>query len=349
MCLMKKSPLQLAVSLVLGLSLLMPLASCHDIEEYDNTVSDNFQALWDLFDQHYCFFNEKNVDWDSIYEAYRPRALSCHSRVELFNTFSDMLAELKDGHVNLASSFDVSYYRQWWSDYPQNFNERVLNEYYLYFNQKTVCGSSYAILLPNVGYIRIPSFDYAIGQGNIDNIFYYMRLCKGLVIDVRDNGGGSMDNVESWVRRFISGKTLVGYIMHKDGPGHDDFSEPYAYYYSPPQGHDCWLDRPVVVLANRSTYSAANNFVSVMKLLPNVTVMGATTGGGSGMPLTYELPVGWTVRMSAAPVLDAQGNTTEFGVEPTPGYAINNTAEQEAAGQDAILDAAIAFIMNPPR
>ncbi|WP_438589417.1 hypothetical protein [Duncaniella dubosii] len=38
------------------------------------------------------------------------------------------------------------------------------------------------------------------------------------------------------------------------------------------------------MLANRSTFSAANNFVSVMKLLPGVRVVGATTGGGSACP-----------------------------------------------------------------
>ncbi|WP_438589109.1 S41 family peptidase [Duncaniella dubosii] len=58
------------------------------------------------------------------------------------------------------------------------------------------------------------------------------------------------------------------------------------------------MGKTVIVLANRSTFSAANNFVSVMKLLPGVRVVGATTGGGSGMPYSSELPCGWSVRFS---------------------------------------------------
>lgn len=318
--------------------------SCHSIDNYDNTVNDNFQLLWELFDEHYCFFREKGVDWDSVYNVYRPRALACRTQAELFNTCADMVNELRDGHVNIASAFNTSYYREWWSGYPQNFNQRVLDQYYLYFNQHSVGGSTYAVLLPNVGYIRIPTFTNGIGQGNIDYIFNYLATCQGLIIDVRNNGGGLMENVEQWVQRFIDKKTLMGYISHKTGPGHDDFSEPYAYYYAPPAGRQCWTEKPIVVLANRSTFSAANNFVSVMKLLPNVTVIGDTTGGGSGMPLSFELPVGWSVRMSAAPVLDAEGHTTEFGVEPT--IHVDNTPEQEAAGHDNILDTAIALLSN---
>ena len=45
-----------------------------------------------------------------------------------------MLDELKDGHVNLSSSFNTSYYRRWWSDYPQDFNFRTLQQYYLGFD-----------------------------------------------------------------------------------------------------------------------------------------------------------------------------------------------------------------------
>jgi C-terminal processing protease CtpA/Prc len=108
-----------------------------------------------------------------------------------------------------------------------------------------------------------------------------------------------------------------------------------------------WLVRPIIVLTNRSTFSAANNFVMVMKQLPNVTVVGATTGGGSGMPLSAELKCGWGVRMSAAPILDANKQTTEFGIEPTEGCAVDITADDEAAGRDTILDFALRLLTTP--
>jgi hypothetical protein len=323
------------------------LASCHDIEEYDNTAEGNFEQLWSLVDQHYCFFNEKNINWDSIHEVYSAKIPLVKSNVQLFNVCADMLAELKDGHVNLSSGFNTSYYRDWWSNYPQNYNERNILENYLNFNYRSLGYVNYGILMQNIGYMHISSFSSGIGEGNMDSIINYFRLCSSIIIDVRDNGGGNLDNVETFVNRFITSRTLVGYIMHKNGKGHSDFSEPYAYYFDPAEaGRQTWLNRKIVLLTNRSTFSAANNYVSIMKQLPNVTIVGATTGGGSGMPISFELQCGWSVRMSAAPILDANGNATEFGIDPTEGCAVDIDPADEAAGRDTILDFAIAILQG---
>ena len=263
---------------------------------------------------------------------------------ELFAVCSNMLNELRDGHTNLAAPFDVSYYRAWWSDYPQNFDRRLIRQYYFNFNYLTAAGMDYGILPENVGYMYYGSFSSTIGEGNLDYILSYFSTCDGLIVDVRDNGGGDMTNVGTLVSRFIGQRTLAGYISHKTGPRHDDFSEPYAYYYDPaPQGRVMW-GKPVVVLTNRSTFSAANNFVSVMKQLPGVTIVGATTGGGSGMPYSSELPCGWSVRMSACSVLDASGNTTEQGIDPTEGCAVDMDPLSAVDGRDTMLDFAVDIL-----
>lgn len=322
---------------------LLPVTGCHTIPEYEDTSEGNFDLLWTLFDEHYCFFAEKGVDWDAVRAEYAPRAASCKTRRELFRLCAEMLDELRDGHVNLSSSFATSYYSKWWTDFPQDYNERVVLENYLHFNYQQLGPVKYTILLNNIGYISIPTFASGLGEGNIDNILAYMALCDGLIIDVRDNGGGDMTSAEKWVERFISRRTLAGYIQHKTGPGHDDFSKPYAYYYEPQAGRVRW-NKPVAVLTNRSTFSAANNFVSVMRDIDGVTTVGARTGGGSGMPLTFDLPAGWNVRMSACPVYDAQMRLTETGVEAEVPATI--TVADIAAGRDPILDAAVVTLLN---
>ena len=333
-------------NILIFMSLCVAAASCHHIEEWDQDIEGNFNALWTVVDEHYCFFAEKDVDWNEVYTRYHSRLHDDMRGLEFFNLCAQMLDELRDGHVNLSSSFKTSYYRKWWSDYPQNYDERLVEQYYLRFDYSTVGGIDYAVLRDNVGYIRYPSFSYPVGQSALDAILTQFALCKGIIIDIRNNGGGDMTNVETIVSRFISERILAGSICHKTGPGHNDFSEPFPYYFDPADaGRTKWI-KPVVVLTNRSTFSAANNFVSVMQYLPNVKIVGATTGGGSGMPFSSEIPCGWGIRMSACPVFDAQGLPTENGVSPTPGCEIDLDPVLALSGIDTMLDFAIETILT---
>ena len=164
----------------------------------------------------------------------------------------------------------------------------------------------------------------------------WLRLCKGMILDIRGNGGGELSNAEKLSRRFTNEKVLVGYICHKTGRGHDDFSEPEAEYIEPSK--DIRWQKPVVLLTNRSCYSAANTFVRNMKEMPLVTVMGDQTGGGSGLPFTSELPIGWSVRFSACPHFDARMQHIEFGIEPDIYASLDESLA--AQGKDSMIEKA---------
>ena len=75
-----------------------------------------------------------------------------------------------------------------------------------------------------------------------------------------------------------------------------------------------------------------------MNCLPLVTLVGDSTGGGSGLPFTSELPNGWSVRFSASPHLDAQGRHTEGGIGPD--VEVDMDTNDEARGQDTIIETA---------
>ena len=47
---------------------------CVDEEERPNTPEGNFEALWKIMDEHYCFFDYKNIDWNAVYNIYKVRA-----------------------------------------------------------------------------------------------------------------------------------------------------------------------------------------------------------------------------------------------------------------------------------
>ena len=330
--------------LLLSILPILLFTSCHDVEEYANNPQGNFEALWTILDEHYCFFEYKGVDWQAVKTEYSAKISPTMTSEELFRVLSDMLKTLQDGHTNLMSTFDVS--RYWiWEQYPTNYDERLIREHYLNFDYRRVNGIDYQILKNNIGYMHYESFENSIGEGNLDLVLAYLATTDGLIIDVRDNGGGLLPNAEILARRFMKEKTLAGYISHKRGPAHDDFSEPYAYYLEPSTSHVRYY-KPVVVLTNRATFSAANNFVSIMKTLPGVRIVGDTTGGGCGMPFTSELPNGWGVRFSAAPIYDADRRLTEFGVDPSEGCRIDMTDEDRLNGRDTILEKAFEVIKS---
>lgn len=327
--------------------LLWLLCGCADLEDYDNTAVDNFECLWKTLDEHYCFFKEKDIDWNEVHDRYYPQAAECMTTESLFDVCSAMLDELKDGHVNLVSTARTSYYKNWWSDYPQNFNLRTIQQYYLHFDYRSTGGITYQKVADGrLGYIYYSSFSYPPGEGMLDGVLAYFYDCQGLIIDIRDNGGGLLTSVDTWVSRFIDKEIIGSYIRHKRGPGHDDFSEPYPVTYKPAASGRIMWHKPIAILTNRGCFSAANDFVCVMKQLPQVTVIGARTGGGGGMPFSSEMPCGWGVRFSACPMTDAQGNEIETGIDPTEGHEVEAPASVLASGRDPILDHAIEFLLT---
>jgi C-terminal processing protease CtpA/Prc len=259
----------------------------------------------------------------------------------LFKLMGLMLAELKDGHVNLSSAHDVTRYWEWQENYPANFDP-YLQQYYLGKDYGIASGMRYKIMEDNVGYIYYGSFSNDVGQGNLDQVLNRMAICRGLIIDVRSNGGGSLANVERIASRFFNERRLIGYISHKIGPGHDDFSGLYPKYIE--SSDRVRYQKPVVVLTNRGCYSATNEFASIMKYAPNVTVMGDKTGGGSGLPFTSELPNGWSVRLSVSPMFNAEKEHIEFGVEPD--MYVSMLEEDKAKNKDTIIEQARELLKN---
>lgn len=319
--------------------------SCVDEDEFPDTPQGNFEALWKVIDEHYCFFDYKQhaygLDWQQIYNKYNVRAKENITDYQLFEVLADMLAELRDGHVNLYTAFDNGRYWRWHEDYPTNFSD-TLQRRYLGTDYRIASGLKYRILDDNIGYVYCASFTTAIGEGNLDEVIKYFAFCNGLIIDIRGNGGGNLTNAEKLAARFCNEKTLVGYIQHKTGKGHNDFSSMEPQYIEP-SANLRW-QKNAVVLTNREVFSAANDFVKCMKCFPNVKIVGDHTGGGSGLPFTSSLPNGWTVRFSACPSYDSERQQIEFGIDPD--YWVQLSDDDFRQGKDTILEFARKLLVE---
>ena len=155
--------------------------SCIDEDEQPNTPTGNFEALWRIIDQHYCFFDYKQqqygLDWQEVYVKYKERVSDRMTDRQLFEVMTDMLSELRDGHVNLGASYDYGRYWAWKEDYPSDYSDS-LERIYLRTDYKIASGMKYRVLDDNIGYVRYESFADAIGEGNLDEVLSYFLLCR---------------------------------------------------------------------------------------------------------------------------------------------------------------------------
>ena len=81
-----------------------------------------------------------------------------------------------------------------------------------------------------------------------------------------------------------------------------------------------------------------------MKEMPLVRIMGDQTGGGSGLPFSSELPIGWSIRFSASPSFDARKQQIEFGIEPDIHSSLDETLASD--GIDSMIEEARKLLVE---
>ena len=98
--------------------LLTSLTACIQADELPSTPRGDFEALWKIIDEHYCFFDyrhtEYGLDWNEVHRRYAAQISDSMSREALFQVLGNLCSELRDGHVNLWTPFNTARYTQWY-------------------------------------------------------------------------------------------------------------------------------------------------------------------------------------------------------------------------------------------
>jgi hypothetical protein len=327
--------------IVLLIMLFFILSGCQKLlvePTQDSSQTAIFEQTWTAIDQKYAFLEFKKINWDSIGNVYRKKVSNSISDDSLFNVLDRMLYTLKDGHVNLKSPFNRSRNWQWYLDYPQNYDEGLLERNYL-GNWKTT-GSFVHQRIRNVAYVHYSSFSDPISSDQMDYLIDTYKDAKGLIFDIRNNGGGSIDNAFTLLKRFTDKQQLIGKTYEKNGAKHTDFSAAYEIWVNPKADAKKFADKKITILTNRGCYSAASYFPAMAKALSNVTVIGDVTGGGGGLPTSIQLSNGWVLRYSSTITTDAKDVNFENGVVPT--IKIDMSKADSDKGKDSILERALA-------
>ncbi|MFP4366912.1 MAG: S41 family peptidase [Bacteroidales bacterium] len=327
---------------ILFASLLILGISCEKLfieADPENLPENNFELLWSEIDENYSFFEFKNINWDSIYHEYKAEVHNNMGNTRLFELMTDMLHELRDGHVNLYSELTHSRSYEWYANYSMNFNFSNIQNNYL-GNDYDSTGPFLTKIIDSVGYIYFGSLSDDFSEKDIDTVIEHFSGLRGIIFDVRNNSGGLSKTGKITSSRFADRKRLVSYTLYKTGPEHNDFSDPQPNYVRP--GGKVQFLKPVAVLSNRRTYSAANDFVLSMSAFPHVTIIGDVTGGGGGTPYDYELPNGWRCRFPRTQTLAANGFNIEHGISPDIRVYLSKSDEDN--GLDTIIETAVKFI-----
>jgi carboxyl-terminal processing protease len=287
-----------------------------------NSFSDVFEAFWNGMNNNYVFWSIDTTNWDNMYKIYKPifAGLDINKTADVQNSvqyFRAMTDGLIDSHYNLSfgapiadSSISPAYDRK--------LRAGILRPAYVFYNYDAryyldspyVYGRDSINLLDGVDtteaiagtiggkvlYLGFNQFNlknsYTGADNGVKHVLQFFLNClhnppagfKGVIIDVRGNGGGDISDLNFLVGNLITNKLAIGYTRYKSADGRLDYT-PWAPAIVTPQAGSANVTVPIVVLADIWTVSMAELTTMAIHTLPNGHIVGERTWGANG-PLT---------------------------------------------------------------
>ncbi len=333
---------------VLSLLVLLQLTSCNDLllDDFKNDDPISvFESCWEFYDNQYPYFELKGIDWDEVYNTYRPRVSSATTDLQLAEILNEMMQELRDYHVYLDGDENINFISGSYTSVRQQ--SYTLDQSFEVFNtfpdvrQIDDATLIYESPLNNIAYLELSRFDNSSEDFSV--VLNAARFKRGLIIDIRNNGGGSSGAMEEIASYFTNDRIMYAQERFRINGNRNDFTEWYPLFVD---GTATGIfNKPVVLIISQATGSAAERFASIMKEFPQVTLIGDTTFGGSGGILEYALPNGWVCTSSFKQVLRASGQYIEsFGIAPDITDVFDRENPDNFDGEDRAILKAIELI-----
>lgn len=160
---------------------------------------------------------------------------------------------------------------------------------------------------------------------------------RGLILDLRGNGGGYLRAAQEVLGRFLS-DGVATYQADRDGS---------LYPHPIIKGRARVYDLPMVVLVNGGSASASEIVAGALQDNGRATLIGEQTFGKGSIQHVFDLEDGSSLRVTVARWLTPKGREIqERGL--TPDYIVPLTPEDFEAERDPQLDAAADFLLGRP-
>ena len=251
------------------------------------TSKDSLRAyddVWKAFDRNYAMFVIKpHVDWKKLRARYRPLAKKARTVHEAAGVISLLLDHLGDLHVWTRAENDTF----------SGFNRmRMLNANWRATknllggkmnNGKGVSWTRH----DDIGYINV----WNLSKKEVVDAFHAaldkLRDTKGLIVDIRFNGGGGENLATAMAGRFADKERVYSKNRYRAGAKHDQLTRMLERKFAPTGPWQ--YKKPVVALFGRKTMSSAESMALMLAQCPNVTTMGDHTAGSSANPRRVEV------------------------------------------------------------
>ena len=232
----------------------------------------------------------------------------------------------------------------------------------------------YKMLKNNIGYIAVNSMYSGKTENLFDTALDSLFDTKALIIDIRENGGGSsnvgfhilsrtsknklpyfkgkvrlytVDKFDKWFSnddRFdIFYDIYQNVILDSEKINKDLLEKKFTEISGFISPQTPIYDKPIVILIGPKTFSAAEDFLAPLHGTDRVTLIGKPTGGSTGQPLFLQLSGELSAKICSRRCWCSDGY--EFvGKGFIPDIEINETLDDILSGKDKTLERAIQYL-----
>lgn len=195
---------------------------------------------------------------------------------------------------------------------PQGTEDEALPAEFLRQIERDNAGVRRLEVLPgNIRYLDLRGFWWGTPEAEqaLAGAMAYLRGGDAIIIDLRNNGGGSAEAVAAMTSYFLPQGTALARFESRGRPGETSVTTATPFSLA---------GKPLYVLTSRSSFSAAEEFATHVSVFGFGTLIGETTGGGGFNNELFGLPGGLVISVSTGrPVHAVTGGDWEaVGVAP---------------------------------
>lgn len=350
------------------------------------TFGQVFDDFWNNMNVNYLYWDIDTTNWNAVRSRYKPvfdqlqldNPADQDRSVGYFRAMTDGLIDhhfsisftiphLKDSTVNPAVDqlLRNPNFRGLYSFIGLDQNYLDAGYFYGYDNKTTpnnplvtLCGTIHGNILyfacnQFALYQSFHSTSANTVQASLSYFFSQLQHPAGLkaiIIDVRDNQGGAVDDLGFLVGQMIGKPLSFGYTRYKSGNGQLDYT-PWVSATVQPQPGAQAITQPILILADRYSASMAEILTMSLRVLPQCRTIGETTFGATG-PLaenaifndgSFDVPGFLSVETSSTEFRYIDGKSYEGKGFP-PDYPVAFSQSAVVAGDDPQLDKALSLV-----